>query len=115
MHVRERLSKGVAFIDISGTITCLYPNALKDAVSKLVRRGQKSIVLNLRDVTYVDSAGLGLLVSCYTRATHADATIALANASPRVYELLLVTNVLTIFDLFDSEAEAAASFAAAAA
>ena len=114
MHVRERWSKGVAIVDLAGTLTCLHPNALKDAVSKLVRRGEKHIVLNLRDVTYVDSGGLGLLVSCYTRATNAEATIALANASPRVYELLSVTNVLTIFDLFDSEAEAAASFAAAA-
>jgi anti-sigma B factor antagonist len=114
MQVRERLTKGVAIVELVGTLTSLYPNVLKEVVGKLVRRGEKRIVLNLQGVTYVDSAGLGLLVSCYTRATHADATIALANASPRVYEVLSVTNLLTIFDLFDSESEATASLAPAA-
>ena len=72
-------------------------------------------MLNLQGVTYVDSAGLGVLrVVLHTRATHADPTIALANASPRVYGVLSVTNLLTIFDLFDSESEATASLAPAA-
>jgi anti-sigma B factor antagonist len=80
----------------------------------MVRGGETRIVVNLREVNYIDSGGLGLLVACYTRASRADATIVLATPSSRIYELLLVTNLITIFDIFDSEAEAIASFAVAA-
>jgi anti-sigma B factor antagonist len=114
MRVGERWVNGVAVIDVAGAITAAYPSPLKDLVCKLVRRGDAGIVVNLRDVAYIDSSGLGLLVSCYTRATRGEVTIVLANASPRVYELLAVTNLLTIFDIYDSEADALASFAVAA-
>ena len=114
MRASERWFNGVAVIDLSGTLTGAYPSPLKDAVCRMVRGGETRIVVNLREVSYIDSGGLGLLVACYTRASRADATIVLANPSPRIYELLLVTNLITIFDIFDSEAEAIASFAVAA-
>lgn len=114
MGVRERWFNGVAVIDLGGMLTGSYPSQLKDAVCRMVRAGETRLVINLRDVTYIDSSGLGLLVACYTRATRSDATIVLANPSPRIYELLLITNLISIFHVFDSEAEAIASFAVAA-
>ena len=114
MRVGERWVNGVAIIDVAGAVTGSYPSPLKDVVCKLVRRGDANIVVNLQDVAYIDSAGLGLLVSCYTRASRGDATIVLASPRPRICELLAVTNLLTIFDVYDSEAEALASFPVAA-
>jgi anti-sigma B factor antagonist len=114
MQVRERWMNEVAVIDVAGSVTGGHPSPLKEAVGKLVRLGVRRIILNLREVTYLDSAGLGELVSCYTRATHSDATIVLTDVGPRVHELLEMTNILTIFDIFDSEAEAIASVAVAA-
>ena len=114
MAVRERWFNGVAVIDLDGMLAGSCPSPLKDAVCRMVRMGETRLVINLRDVTYIDSSGLGVLVACYTRATRSEATIVLANASPRIYELLLITNLISIFDVFDSEAEAIASFAVAA-
>ena len=114
MRVGERWFNGVAVIDLAGALTGAYPSTLRDAVCRMVRAGETRLVINLREVTSVDSGGLGLLVACYTRATRADATVVLAGPSPRIYELLVVTNLLSIFDVFDSDSEAIASFAAAA-
>ena len=114
MRVRERWFNGVAVIDVAGALSGAYPSPLKDAVCRMVRKGETRIIINLRGVAHVDSAGLGLLVACYTRATRADATIVLADATPRLYELLSMTKLLSIFDIFDTESEAIASFAVAA-
>ena len=114
MRVRERLFNGVAVIELVGALSGTYPCPLKEAVCRLVRRGESRIIVNLRDAEGIDSAGLGLLVACYTRATRADAAIVLAEVSPRIYELLCVTNLLSIFEVYDTESEAIASFAVAA-
>jgi anti-sigma B factor antagonist len=95
-------------------MTGVHPNPVKDAVCRRVRAGETRIVVNLGEASSIDSGGLGVLVACYTRATRADATIVLANPSSRVYELLRVTNLISIFTVFDSEADAIASFAVAA-
>ena len=114
MRVGERWFNGVAVIDVAGALTASCPNLLKNAVCRMVRGGESRIVINLREVPSIDSGGLGLLVACYTRATRAEATIVLAAPSPRIYELLAITNLISIFDVFDSDAEAIASFAVAA-
>jgi anti-anti-sigma factor len=114
MLVRERLFNGVAVIEVAGALSGAYPSPLKEAVCRVVRRGETRIIVNLREVNAIDSAGLGLLVACYTRATRGDATIVLAEVRPRIYELLGVTNMLSIFAVFDTESEAIASFAVAA-
>lgn len=114
MRVGERWFNGVAVIDVAGGLTGSCPSLLKDALCRMVRAGETRIVINLRDVTSIDSSGLGLLVACYTRATRVDATIVLATPSPRIYELLMITNLISIFDVFDSDSEAIASFAVAA-
>jgi anti-sigma B factor antagonist len=114
MLLKERTLNGATVIDVFGTLNATHPQRLKDLVSKVVRRGEKHIVLNLRGLEHSDSAGLGELVACYTRATDSDATIALADAKPRIRELLAVTNLLTIFNVFDCEADAIRSFAVAA-
>jgi anti-sigma B factor antagonist len=114
MRVRERYFNGVAVIEVTGALTGAYPSPLKESVCRVVRRGELRIIVNLRDVNAIDSAGLGLLVASYTRATRADAAIVLTEVSPRLYELLGVTNLLSIFEVFDTESEAIASFAVAA-
>jgi anti-sigma B factor antagonist len=115
MPLTERRVDGITIIDVAGTLTADDPNHLKDLVARVVRRGGKHIVLNFATLTYVDSAGLGELVSCYTRATRDDAIIALAHANARLQEQLELTRLLTIFDSYESEAAAIASFSTLAA
>ena len=110
MQFGERRLNGVTVVDVAGTLTSENPGRLREKVAQLVRRGEKHLVLNLHGLTYVDSAGLGELVSCYTRVTRVEGKIALANAQQRVQDLLEMTNLLTIFESFDSEAAATASF-----
>ena len=114
MRVRERYFNGVAVVEVAGALTGAYPSPLKEAVCRAVRRGESRIIVNLREVNAIDSAGLGVLVACYTRATRGDAAIVLAEVTPRIYELLGVTNLFSIFEVFDTESEAIASFAVAA-
>jgi len=105
----------VTILDLDGKMTLLnHPGRVKDTVTRLIFRGRKNIVLNLENVTYVDSCGLGELVSCYTTASGHSATVKLANAERRIQDLLVLTRLLTIFDCYESEADAIASFAVAA-
>lgn len=115
MQLQERRLQGVTVIDVAGTLTADNQRGLKELVGQVVRRGEKRIVLNLANLTYVDSAGLGELVACYTRATRDEAVIALANADRRLHAQLELTRLLTIFDLFESETAAIDSFAELAA
>ena len=115
MQLNERRLNGVTIIDVAGRLTADSQRELKELVGQVVRRGDKRIVLNLAHLTYVDSAGLGELVACYTRATRDEAVIALANADHRVHAQLEMTRLLTIFDSYESEAAAIDSFAALAA
>jgi anti-sigma B factor antagonist len=82
---------------------------LRDTVKKLLAHSPK-VVLNLHDVTHVDSGGLGTLVSLYTSARNAGGAIKLARLTQRVGDLLQITKLLTIFDVYDDEVKAAKSF-----
>jgi anti-sigma B factor antagonist len=86
---------------------------LRDTVRKLLT-SNKRMVLNLAQVTYIDSGGLGTLVALYITARNSDASIKLANLTPRVGDLLQVTKLLTVFEVFDSEEKALESFRKAA-
>ena len=83
---------------------------LREEVKKALQDGAKQIVLNLGEVNYIDSGGLGTLVALHTTAYNAGATIKLANLTKRVGDLLQVTKLLTVFDVHDSEYEALESF-----
>jgi anti-sigma B factor antagonist len=101
---------GVLIVDCSGRVVFGEESAtLRDTVKKLLAQSPK-VVLNLREVNYIDSGGLGTLVSLYTTARSAGGAVKLARLSQRVGDLLQVTKLLTIFEVFDDEEVAAQSF-----
>lgn len=106
----RKLSDGIVVLDCAGRLVFGEETSmLRDKVKSLVNSGAR-IVLSLADVTYIDSGGLGTLVALYTTAKNADASIKLARLTKRVGDLLQVTKLLTVFDVYDSEEEAVNSF-----
>ena len=102
---------GVVVIDLSGRITLGEASGkLRDTVRDLLSKGNKKILLNLGDVTYIDSSGLGELVSSYTTAANQGATVKLLNVQKKVHDLLQITKLYTVFDSFTDESQAVASF-----
>ena len=85
-------------------------SALREAVKRLVADGKKKIVLNMANVTYIDSAGLGTLVAAQVNAKKQDTALLLSDLGNKFYEVLQVTRLLTIFSVYGSEAEAISSF-----
>ena len=107
-----RNSGNISIVDLSGRIVIGEDaHVVRDTVKGLVATGTKSIVLNLKDVTYIDSAGLGELVGAYTTVTNGGGKICLLNTQAKVKDLLQITKLYTVFQSFDSESEALASFA----
>jgi anti-sigma B factor antagonist len=111
LRMSTRALEGALVVDCSGRLIFGEESAsLRDTVKKLLEQSPK-VVMNLREVNYIDSGGLGTLVSLYTSARNAGGAVKLASLSQRVGDLLQVTKLLTIFEVFDSEEEAARSFA----
>ncbi len=112
MHLATRDVSGVTIVDLSGKITLGEGGmTLREEVRKLVADGSKKIVLNLGDVNYIDSSGLGELVSAYTAVKHAGGELKLLNLTSKVRDLLVITKLVTVFDVKDNEASAVSSFA----
>ena len=110
-RTRARESAGVSILDISGRI--VLGDGAKDLslkIAELLREGHNKILLNLAEVTYVDSSGLGELVSSYGSITKAGGKIKLLNIQPRIAELLRMTKLHTLFECFSDETKAVASF-----
>jgi anti-sigma B factor antagonist len=115
MQIAERTNGGVVVLDLKGKITLGEGDELlKDKVNSLVNQGQKKIVLNLADVPYIDSAGLGEIVRTYTTVSRQGGSLKLLNLTKRITDLLSITKLLTVFETFDSESEAVRSFSASA-
>ena len=111
MKISERYVGEVTVVDVAGRLTLTDgPGVVKGVISSLVARGRRQIVLNLAAVPYIDSSGLGELVACHHTATRAGGVIKLANAGPRVLELLVLTKLLTVFESHESEQAAILSF-----
>ena len=112
MNISERMVGDVVIVEVSGKITLGDGGdmALKDKMGSLIQQGQKKVLLNLGDVSYVDSAGLGEIVQSYATVTKNGGALKLLNVTKRIKDLLSITKLLTVFDTFDSEAEALASF-----
>jgi anti-sigma B factor antagonist len=110
LRMSTRTIDGVLVVDCSGRIVFGEESAsLRDAIKKLLSESPK-VVLNLRDVSYIDSGGLGTLVSLYTTARNAGGAVKLARLTQRVDDLLQVTKLVTIFEVFDDEHSAVQSF-----
>ena len=111
IKIEERSIGHVAVLDIVGRLTMDHGvERLKDKVNSLISQQRTHIVLNLKDVPYIDSGGLGQLVASYGSVLKAGGALKLLNISSRNHDLLSITRLVTVFESFDSEAEAVASF-----
>ena len=111
MKSSTRQVDGVTIIDLSGRITLGEGSSvLRDLVRQTVAKGNKKILLNLGDVTYIDSSGIGELVSAFTTVKNAGGDLKLLNLTKKVHDLLQITKLYTVFDVKDDEASAVASF-----
>ena len=112
MKVSTRLVDGIVILDLSGRITLGEGSVqLRDAIRDLVAQGQKNILLNLGDVNYIDSSGIGELVSAFTTVKNQGGQLKLLNLTKKVHDLLQITKLYTVFDIKDDEASAVGSFA----
>lgn len=114
LSMSTRTLDGVMVVDCNGRLVFGEESAsLRDAVKKLIAQTPK-VVLNLHEITHIDSGGLGTLVSLYTTARNAGGAVKLARLSQRVGDLLQVTKLVTIFEVFEDEDRAVRSFKGAA-
>ncbi len=112
MKGSTRQVDGVTIVDLSGRIVLGEGSVtLRDAIRDLVNKGEKSILLNLGDVSYIDSSGIGELVSAFTSVKNSGGELKLLNLTKKVHDLLQITKLYTVFDIKDDEASAVASFA----
>lgn len=112
MHVTERAVGDVTIVDVSGKVTLGDGGdvVLKDKMQSLVQQGRKKVLLNLGDVSYVDSAGLGAIVQAYATLNKNGGALKLVNTTKRIKDLLSITKLLTVFECLDTEAEGMKSF-----
>jgi anti-sigma B factor antagonist len=112
MDLSRRDVGNVTVLDVSGKLTTTDGGGrLKEQVSNLIAEGHKNIVLNLGNLSYMDSAGLGEMVACHSTATKNNGMVKLANTTARMRDLLAITKLVTVFDSYDTEAQAVSSFA----
>ena len=113
MKATVRTVDGVTVVDVSGRITLGEGfTQLRELIREELGKGNKNILLNLADVTYIDSSGIGELVSSYTTVTNNGGSLKLLNLTNKIQELLAITKLLTVFQVFDNEQSALASFSA---
>ena len=114
MELEERTAGDVVIVKVTGDITLNKGGdaMLKDKVQSLVQQGRKHLLIDLSGVSYVDSAGLGELVQAYATTKNRGGALKLLSVTKRLRDLLVLTKLLTVFDTFDDEATAVASFTA---
>ena len=112
LTVGVREVDGVTIVDLGGRITLgdTSSGKLRETIREILTRGAKKIVLNLGDVSYIDSSGLGELVSSYTTASNQGGKVKLLNLQKKVQDLLQITKLYTVFDTYEDEADAVLSF-----
>src|SRR5260370_4776058 len=112
LKLNTRQVDDVTVIDLSGRITLGEGSSvIRDAVRDLIAKGSRKILLNLGDVSYIDSSGVGELVSGYTSVTNAGGTLKLLSLTKRVKDLLQITKLYTVFDVHEDEEHAVRSLA----
>ena len=111
MQIEERVVNDVTILDLKGKITLGDGDeVLKDKINSLVLQNRRRILLNLGEVPYIDSAGLGEVVRTYTTVSRQGGQLKLVNLTKRITDLLSITKLLTVFETFDSEADALKSY-----
>ena len=111
MHMTERIVGGVTILDLRGSITIdRDAGSLKDKINSLIQQARTSVVLNLAEVSYIDSGGLGELVSSYARLAKTPGGLKLLHLTKRNHDLLSITRLVTLFQTFENEDDAVRSF-----
>ena len=111
MQIEERIVGAVTILDLKGKMALGEGDELlKDKINSLIHQGQKNLLLNLEGVPYIDSAGLGEIVRTYTTVSRQGGALKLVNLTKRITDLLSITKLLTVFETFDLEKDAVASF-----
>jgi anti-sigma B factor antagonist len=109
--ISERQAGDVTILDLQGKVTIGEGSvALRSAIRRLLGEGKHKILLNLGGVGYIDSSGIGELVSSFTAVNKEGGTLKLLNLTQKIQDLLAITKLLTVFDVYDSEADALASY-----
>ena len=109
--VKERQAGDVTILDMSGSIRIGEGSvAMRDAVRRLLSDGKKKVLLNLGGVNYMDSSGVGELIANYTSVSRDGGQLKLLNLTDKIQNLLVITKLLTVFDVYEDEAEALSSF-----
>lgn len=112
MKISNRQIEDVTILDVSGRVVAGEAEMLRDSVRSLIARGEKNIVLNLAEVPYMDSAGIGELVSALVAVRRQSGCLRLLNLTRRVHDVLEIVKLLAVFQVFDNEADALATFTA---
>jgi anti-sigma B factor antagonist len=113
MKIKTRHVDGVTILDLSGRITLGEGSVtIRDAVRNVIATGSKKILLNLGDINYIDSSGIGELVSAFTTVKNGGGELKLLNLTKKVHDLLQITKLYTVFDIKDDERSAIAAFMA---
>jgi anti-sigma B factor antagonist len=113
MKFKTRQVDGVTVLDLSGKITLGEGSVtLRDAIRDVLSKGQNKILLNMADISYIDSSGLGELVSAFTTVKNAGGELKLLSLTKKVKDVLQITKLYTVFDIKDDEAAAISSFGA---
>jgi anti-sigma B factor antagonist len=111
LNIKERQAGDVTILDLSGKITIGEGSVqLRESVRRLLDDGKKKILLNLGDVSYVDSSGIGELVSSYTTTNNNGGQLKLLNQTKKIHDLLTITKLVTVFETFNDEQAAVSSF-----
>jgi anti-sigma B factor antagonist len=111
MKIEQRTVGDITILDCSGKITLGEGTmTVRNTVRDILKNNGKKIILNLADVNYIDSSGIGELVSTYTTVTNSGGQLKLLNLTKKIHELLAITKLLTVFHVLDNEQVAIASF-----
>lgn len=111
MKIDKRVKGGVTILDVEGKITIGKGDvALRDAVQQALGEGARKLLIELGRVSTIDSSGVGELVSAFTTVTNRGGKLKLVNLPPKVNDILQITQLITVFEVFDNEDEAIASF-----
>ena len=111
MKVKTRQVDGITILDLSGRITLGECSVtIRDAVRDVLAKGSNKILLNLGDINYIDSSGIGELVSAFTTVKNGGGELKLLNLTKKVHDLLQITKLYTVFDIKDDEATAISAF-----
>jgi anti-sigma B factor antagonist len=111
INISERQAGDVTILDLEGKVTIGEGSvALRSAIRRLLGEGKNKILLNLGSVGYIDSSGIGELVSSFTAVNKEGGSLKLLNLTQKIQDLLAITKLLTVFDVYDSESDALASF-----